>query len=163
MVLNQDITITNYPTSLFPDAWEIGRVVLNEAGLCWQPARNFGRGYRIGRQDPSLITTNQQQARRVVEKAQNRVFDLTWNERENPLTRTDHEILLDTIFARQGARRPVFCILDPHNVNTGTGNDPAASDTLPKTLYGHFDDEMDVDWLVNDLGSTRIKMIEQVG
>ncbi len=132
-------------------AWTIGRIILNEQALCFQPSSNFARDFQVEWVDSSDVTLTQGQARRTVENSTYRVGTYPFSD----LSLTDHMTFLD-IWKRQGSRRPVLIIQDPHRVSPATGYHATA-------IYGYLTDKFPIKFTVNDYGSLTIEVEEAAG
>lgn len=141
------------------DPVTIGRIVLNETGYCWQPSHSFDRNVPTEWKDPSIVYENQGQARRVIEKTPYRVWSIPFE--GSPLTTTEVDEL-ETAYQRQGTRRPIFFIKDPHNVPTNTET-PDAADPAYHCMYGYFSDSWEWESMVAPQNRTTLEFTEQVG
>jgi hypothetical protein len=138
-------------------AWSIGRVVLNESGLCWQAPYNYDERIRQTHTDPSRIAQTIGQARRVVEQAPFRKVELRFRDLAPEQVRPVAEV-----WNRQRQVRPVLALLEPEDIATGT-LPPGTEVNTDGVIYGYLGDSMFVDGAGWNHADVRVTITETVG
>ncbi|MCC6156890.1 MAG: hypothetical protein IT350_02480 [Deltaproteobacteria bacterium] len=116
--------------------WTIGRVILNEATMCFTPSHNYSQRIGVAWTDPSPTTATLGQARRAVDLASYRRVDLVFAD----LT-PDETQPFETIWRRHRQVKPVLVVLDPTRLSQGTDAPHAsgeADDPARDVIYGYL-------------------------
>ncbi|MCL4234073.1 MAG: hypothetical protein KJ042_06105, partial [Deltaproteobacteria bacterium] len=116
--------------------WTIGRVILNEASMCFTPAHNHTQRIATAWTDPSPTTATLGQARRTVDIAPFRRVDLVFAD-----LAPNEAQPFETIWRRHRQVKPVLVVLDPTRLTSGTAAPHAsgeADDPARDTIYGYL-------------------------
>ncbi|MCB9475624.1 MAG: hypothetical protein H6685_02065 [Deltaproteobacteria bacterium] len=147
--------------SVLPSAYEIGRVVLSEAALTFQPPHNYHERVVRRMRDPSTVAMTQGQARRVVELSPYREVELLFADLTG-----DERAPFETIWERQRQLRPVFAILEPGVVSTGL-DAPEAPDRPgalhAASIYGYLGESMQAEGVGYEHADVRLTITESQG
>lgn len=141
--------------------WTIGRVILNEAAMCFTPAHNYTQRVGVTWTDPSPTTTTLGQARRAVDLAPYRRVELAFAD----LT-PDEAQPLETIWRRHRQVKPVLVVLDPSRLTQGADAPTAsgeADDPARDVIHGYLGASLRREGSGWNHGDVRLAIDESVG